>query len=70
MKWLIKIIDWLERETWWRGRYKRITLPDSKVSGNNSCIECSAATGELQCNILKGRECPCEWNQCLKYKSK
>ena len=69
MEWLFKIIDWIERETWWRRRYKRITLPTPLVL-KGACLECSAATGELQCNALKRRKCPCEWNQCLKYKSK
>lgn len=69
MKWYIKIIDWIERETWWRKRYKRITLPD-KVSWGGRCLECSAGTGEVRCDASKGRECPCKWNQCLKYKSK
>lgn len=28
IKWLIKLIDYIERETWWRRRYKRITLSE------------------------------------------
>ena len=67
MKWLIELIDFIERETWWRRRYKRITLPE-KVSWGDRCLECSAATGKPRCDVLKGRECPCKWNQCLKLK--
>lgn len=67
MKWLIKIIDWIKRETWWRRRYKRVNLSNPEIFAGR-CLACDAATGELQCNLLKGRECPCEWNQCLKLK--
>lgn len=67
MKWLIKIIDWIEKETWWRPYYKRITLDEEETWGG-ICIQCHAATGEHQCNILKGCDCPCKWNQCLKSK--
>lgn len=66
MKWLDKIVEFIKKEMWWRIRYKRITLSD-KVAWGGNCLECSAATGELQCN-LKGRNCPCKWNQCLKLK--
>ena len=66
MKWLVKIVDWFLRETWWRRHYRRITL-SYEIARCGRCLECSAATGELQCN-LKERECPCKWNQCLKLK--
>lgn len=68
MKWLVKITNWIKRETWWRRRYKRITLPE-KVAWSGRCPECSATTDELRCDT-KSHPCPCKWNQCLKYKSK
>ena len=64
MKWLDKIVEFIKKEMWWRIRYKRITLDEEETWGG-ICIQCHAATGELQCN-LNGRNCPCEWNQCLK----
>ncbi len=67
MKWLIKIIDYIERETWWRRHYKRITLSE-KVALRGRCLKCDAAEGELRCDLFKRRECPCKWNQCLKLK--
>ena len=69
MKYLVMLYNYILRETWWRRRYKRITLPE-KVAWDGRCLKCSAAIGELRCDALKGRECPCKWNQCLKYKSK
>ena len=64
MKWLV---DFVKRETWWRHYYQRITLLD-KVAWRGKCLVCSAATGELRCDISKERKCPCKWNQCLKLK--
>lgn len=62
MKWLVIITNWIEKETWWRRHYRRITLPN-KIAWCGRCLECSAATGELQCSIKEGRECPCEWGR-------
>lgn len=71
MKWLFKIIDWIERETWWRKYYKRIDISHVDIF-ENRCGMCDAGTPSQtpRCDVLKGRECPCKWNQCLKYKSK
>lgn len=64
MAWIFKIIDWIKKETWWRSYYKRVNL-DEKVTWGGRCLVCDAG-GE--CNMLKGRDCPCKFNQCLKYK--
>lgn len=32
MKWLIKLFDFIERETWWRRYYKRVTLEEKATS--------------------------------------
>lgn len=33
MKWLVKMVDWFLRETWWRRYYNRITLDEKKQHG-------------------------------------
>ena len=70
MKWIVKIIDLLQRETWWRRYYKRVTLDKKQISGGR-CLVCDAGIPRNKssiCNKMRGRDCPCEYNQCLKYK--
>jgi hypothetical protein len=70
MEWLIKMIDWFQRETWWRRYYKRITL-DEKTTWRGRCLVCDAGTPinkNIMCNMVRGRDCPCKYNQCLKFK--
>lgn len=70
MKWLIKIKNWIKKETWWRLYYNRITL-DEKTTWGGRCLVCHAGTHgnhNIRCDMLKGRDCPCKYNQCLKLK--
>jgi len=71
MKLLIKLVKWFQRETWWRHYYKRVTL-DEKTTWGGRCLVCDAGTPPsnrgIQCDIKHNRECPCNYNQCLKYK--
>ena len=70
MKWIINITNWIKKETWWRPYYKRITL-DEKTTWGGRCLVCHAGTPEnhnIRCDMLKGRDCPCKYNQCLKLK--
>lgn len=70
MEWLVKIIDWFLRETWWRRYYKRITL-DEKTTCGSRCLFCDAGTPSnknIRCDMLLDRDCPCKYNQCLKRK--
>lgn len=71
MKWLVNIVDWFLRETWWRRYYKRITL-DEKITWSGRCLVCDAGTPNnnksIRCDIIHDRDCPCKYNQCLKYK--
>lgn len=64
MEWLVKMVDWFLRETWWRRYYKRITL-DEKTTWGGRCLICDAID---RCDIMHDRDCPCKHNQCLKYK--
>ena len=64
------IIDWIKRETWWRPYYKRVNL-EEPTTWSGRCLVCHAGTPEnksIRCDIIKGRECPCKHNQCLKLK--
>lgn len=73
MKWIFNLIEWIKKETWWRPYYKRITL-DGKTTREGRCLVCHAgyintpANPNTRCNMLKGRDCPCKYNQCLKLK--
>ena len=70
MKWLVKMVDGFLRETWWRRYYKRITL-DEKTTWGGRCLVCDAGTRSnksIRCDIAHDRDCPCKYNQCLKYK--
>ncbi len=70
MELLVKMIDWFQRETWWRRYYKRVTL-DDKTAWGGRCLQCHAGTPEdhnIRCDMLNGRNCPCKYNQCLKLK--
>ena len=71
MQYLIKLIDLLLRETWWRRYYKRVTL-DEKTTWGGRCMVCDAGTPPsnkgIRCDIMRDRYCPCKYNQCLKYK--
>ncbi len=70
MKWLIKLIDLLQRETWWRRYYKRVTL-DKETTWRGRCLVCDAGTPNyksIRCDVRYNRACPCKYNQCLKYK--
>lgn len=70
MKWIVNITNWIKKETWWRPYYKRITL-DEKTTWGGRCLVCHAGTPEnpkIRCDMLKGRDCPCKYNQCLKHK--
>ena len=70
MKWLVKIVDWFLRETWWRRYYKRVTL-DEKTTWGGRCLVCDAGimdTKNIRCDVTHDRDCPCKYNQCLKYK--
>ena len=70
MEWLVKMIDWVLRETWWRRYYKRVTL-DEYEAKNGKCLVCHAGTPEdknIRCDVMHDRDCPCKYNQCLKYK--
>lgn len=71
MKLLIKITNWIKKETWWRRYYKRVTL-DEKSTWNGRCIQCHAgdSTSIIRCSLTGGRECPCKYNQCLRRKAK
>lgn len=68
MKLIFKLIDWINKETWWRRYYKRVNL-DEPTTWGGRCLVCHANTSKnksIQCNITKGRACPCKYNQCLK----
>ena len=70
MKWIFNLIEWIKKETWWRPYYKRVTL-DGESTWGGRCLVCHAGTlknHNIQCNMLKGKDCPCEYNQCLKLK--
>lgn len=70
MKRLVKIIDWFQRETCWRRYYKRVTL-DEKIICGARCLVCDAGTSNnksIRCDIIHDRDCPCKYNQCLKFK--
>ena len=71
MKIIFKIVSWLKRETWWRKHYKRVNICRSLVN-EGRCLYCDAANGSLpskmKCNIVQGRDCPCKYNQCLRFK--
>lgn len=70
MKYIIKIINWIKKETWWRRYYKRITL-DEETTWGGRCLQCHAGTPEniyIRCSVIDGRDCPCKYNQCLKLK--
>lgn len=72
MKWLVKMVDWFQRETWWRRYYKRVTL-DEKTTWGGRCLVCDAgvyANDIPRCNIKENRDCPCKMNQCLTRKVK
>ena len=61
MKWLIKVIDYIERETWWRKYYKRVTIVDD----GHKCMTCECADHYPTCNLIQGMDCPCKENQRL-----
>lgn len=61
MKWLIKLIDYIERETWWRRYYRRVTVEDE----GHKCMTCECADHYPTCNLIRGRDCPCKENQRL-----
>lgn len=70
MEFIFKIIDWIKRETWWRRYYKRVNL-DKPTTWGGGCLVCHAGTHgnkSIRCDIMKGRDCPCKYNQCLKLK--
>ena len=70
MEWLVMLRDWFLRETWWRRYYKRVTL-DEKTTCGGRCLVCDAGTPgnkSIKCDTMHDRDCPCEYNQCLKYK--
>lgn len=70
MKWIFNLIELIKKETWWRPYYKRVTL-DKETTWGGRCLVCHAGTPKnhnIQCDILKGRDCPCKYNQCLKLK--
>lgn len=70
MEFIFKIIVWIQRETWWRRYYKRVNLDEATTLGGR-CLVCQAGTPEnehIRCDIMKGRDCPCKYNQCLKRK--
>ena len=70
MKCLIKLINCVLRETWWRRYYKRVTL-DDKTAWCGRCLVCDAGTSSnkgIGCNTMRDRDCPCKWNKCLKLK--
>lgn len=64
MKWIVKLVEWILRETWWRRDFKRIIL-DEKTTWGGRCLKCDAYK---RCSIIRNRNCPCKYNQCLKYK--
>lgn len=33
MEWIVKMIDWFLRETWWQRHYKRVTLDEKNSLG-------------------------------------
>lgn len=69
MKCIIKIVNWIRKETWWRPYYKRVTL-DEKTAWGGRCLQCHAGSTEddsIRCNVIDNK-CPCKWNQCLKLK--
>ena len=60
----------ISRETWWRHYYKRVTI-DAITAWGGRCLVCDAANPSnksIRCDIMNDRYCPCEYNQCLKYK--
>lgn len=65
MNWLFNLIDFLQRETWWRKRYKRINFTKDTPHTAEKCNFCNA---EMECNIIKNKDCPCKDNQYLKRK--
>lgn len=66
MKFIFKIVNWIKRETWWRCYYKRVNL-DKATTWGGRCLVCHASMNKsIQCDIIRGRECPCKYNQCLK----
>lgn len=70
MKWLVRLVNWFQRKTWWRRYYKRINLSERQVL-EGRCLHCHACTPgkeSLRCDIIKDRDCPCKYNQCLKFK--
>lgn len=70
MEWIVKLICFIKRETWWRPHYRRITLSENMTHGGK-CLLCHAGTPKdtsIRCDILKGRDCPCKDNQYLKLK--
>ena len=69
MELLVKLIDWVKKETWWRPYYKRVTIDETTWGGK--CLQCHAGTPEnksIRCSIIDDRDCPCKYNQCLKLK--
>lgn len=66
MKYIIKIINWIKKETWWRPYYKRVTLDEKKIK-HGRCLTCDAGifSGCIPVCSFKGRDCPCKYNQCL-----
>jgi len=67
---IIRFEFFVRRETWWRWHYKRVTLSD-KQANEGKCLYCHAGAPpkeSLRCDMMKGRDCPCKMNQCLKLK--
>ena len=70
MKWFNKAKRWIKKETWWRLHYKRVNLTDREAC-NGRCLVCHAGTpgtDHIRCSKSEGRDCPCKYNQCLKFK--
>ena len=67
MKWIFKLVDWIKKETWWRKYYKKYTLSNTDA-WHGRCTFCDASIDKNdtpRCNIIKGKYCPCKWNECL-----
>lgn len=70
MKWIYKLKNLFHRKTWWRKYYKKVTLSETDW-WHGRCVPCDAGTpigGIPSCSEKDKRNCPCEYNQCLKRK--
>ena len=65
-----KFVCFIKKETWWRNRYKRVTHKVGSTDIFYKCNLCDAgdAPKHLRCDMLRERDCPCKYNQYLKYK--